>query len=91
MFSASGQQVFRILRNLKLSCPIYNRWPLVSRHSQINPVHALLSYYFKIHFSIIVASTPASFRLSIYSPVDIYLMSLPATCPANLILLDFSP
>ena len=63
-------------------------------HSQLDPVHALTSYFLNIHLNIILRSTPWSpkwFFPSGFSAKTLYtslFSPVRATCPAHLIL-DF--
>jgi hypothetical protein len=65
--------------------------------SQLHPVPTTPSNFLKIHLNIIFPSTsgslqcPLSLRLPHQQPVHISLLPIRATCPAHLILLDFTP
>jgi hypothetical protein len=93
-FSAS-QEILRILTNAKASYRTYTCPPHVPSLSQIDPVHVLKSHFLNIHLNVILTSTPGFSKWSFpsgyptkpqYTPV---LFPIRATCPSNLILLDF--
>jgi hypothetical protein len=56
----AAQQISRPLWNLKARYRDHNSPPLVPILSQMNPVHILTPNFFKIHFIIILPSTPRS-------------------------------
>jgi len=58
----------------KVHYSIYKTFPLVPPLSQINPVHAISSYFFKIHFNIIFPSTsisPKKFLSTAFYPCNL--------------------
>ena len=63
---------------------IHNSPQLVPNPSNINPIQALTSYFFKIRFNIILQSTPGSFKwsLSLMLPhqILVYISLLSYTC-----------
>jgi len=68
--SSASQEIPSILLNPKVHYPVQKHPRRVSVISQINPVHALKTEFFKIHFNIILPSTPRSYSLfpSLCSP-----------------------
>ena len=75
----------------------HQKWPPpVPIFSQLDPVYKHTSHLLKIHFNIILPSTPSSpkWSLSLSFPhkILVYVSPIPirATCPAHLILLDFT-
>lgn len=79
-YSAS-QEILQILWNQKVHYQVYNTLLLVPIHSQINPAHAPPSYFFQMHFNIILPSMPRisnwflSFRQPYQNSVCIHLLS----------------
>ena len=55
---SANRGMSHILRNTKVSYTIYRRPSHAPIHSKINPVHALPSYFFKIHINIILLYIP---------------------------------
>jgi len=91
---APSQETPRLLWSIKFYYHAHKSPPLVPILSQMNPVHALLSYFFKIYSDIIFPSTHTSFEWSLFcrffdqNYVRIFLLPIRATSLVHLILFD---
>ena len=94
---AASQEIPRISRNPKVHYRTHKPPPPVSILGQPNPVHIPTSHLLEIHPNIIHPSTSRSPQWSLslrfpqQDPIHPLSSSIRATCPANLILLDFIP
>ena len=92
---ATSQEIPRISRNPNVHYRTHKRPPTVSILNHPNPVHITTSHLLDIRPNIIHPSTPKSpqwslsFRFPHQDPIRPPLLPIRATCPANLILLDF--
>ena len=93
---AASQEIPPISRNPKVHYRTHKRLPPVSILGQPNPVHIPTSHLLEIHPNIINPSTPrspqwsSSLRLPHQDPIHPLSSPIRATCPAHLILLDFT-
>ena len=92
---AASQEIPHISRNPKVHYRTHKRPPPVSILGQPIPVHIPTSHLLEIHPNIIHPSTPRSplwspsLTFPHQDPIHPPLLSIRATCPAHLILLDF--
>ena len=89
--SIASQEIPRILLNPKVRHRIHEIPSTLPLLSQINPFHASSSPFLKLHFHIILPSTPTYYRSPglptkiLYAPL---LSPIRATCSVHPILLD---
>jgi hypothetical protein len=82
--SSVSQEIPHDLKHINVFYHFLKILSFVPNWSQINPVHAFASYFFKIHFNSIIPSMsiPSKWSLSFsflhYNPV--YTLPLPRTC-----------
>jgi len=94
--SSASQEIHCLIWKPKLHYPVHKSPPLVRMLSHINPFHVFPSYLLKIHLKIILPSKPQpskrslSLRFPHQNPVYYSPPATRATCPANLIHLDFT-
>ena len=93
---ASSQEIPRISRNTNVHYRTHKRPPPVPILGQPHPVHIPTSHFLEIHPNTIHPSTPRSPQWffpsgfptkTLYTPLS---SPIRATCPAHLILLDFT-
>ena len=94
-WSAASQEIPRISRNPKVHYRTHKRPPPISILGQHNPVHIPKSHVLEMNLNIIHPSTPRSpqwapsLQFPHQDPIHPPLLTVRATCPAHLILIDF--
>jgi hypothetical protein len=94
IMQSANQEILRFLWNLKDYYLVRKGPPSVPILSQMNPIHNPKPCFPKVHFNVILLSTPRSsefsfpFRLSNQNFARISHLHMLATCPTHLILLD---
>ena len=92
---SSSQEIPCILWNSNVHHRIHKWSPRFPILSQLDTVHVPTSHFLKIHFNIILPSTPESSKWALFlrfphqNPVNVSPLPIRAASPAHLIFLDF--